>query len=88
METCALQGLATTTLSERSLSNSRHASELTEEQLPAIETRMRKWSNTGGHKPSEDLLCFERIPWMLHGGARWKDLRDMQPSPATRLPRL
>jgi len=64
---------------------SRHASELTDEQWSKIEPLIpkRKPSKKGGRKRIEDRRCFEGILWVLRSGARWKDLPERYPSPAT-----
>lgn len=61
--TFALQGLATRRLIERSLSISRHASEMTDEQWSKIEPLIpnRMPSKKGGRKRVEDRRCFEGI---------------------------
>src|SRR5207244_1979514 len=70
---------------ERSLSMSRHDSELTDEQWNKIEPLLPKpaFSILGGRKPIDDRRCFEGILWVLRSGARWKDLPARYPSPST-----
>ena len=37
----------------------------------------------GGRPRADDRACFEGILWVLRTGARWRDLPDPYPSPAT-----
>ena len=37
----------------------------------------------GGRPPVDPRPCLEGILWILHSGARWKDLPERYPSPAT-----
>lgn len=37
----------------------------------------------GGRPGAADRACFEGILWVLRTGARWRDLPDQYPSPAT-----
>lgn len=43
----------------------------------------RPVSPEGGRPPADDRACFEGIVWVLRSGARWRDLPDHFPSPAT-----
>ena len=43
----------------------------------------RKVNPKGGRKPAGDRDAFEGIIWVLKSGARWKDLPNWYPSPAT-----
>lgn len=40
-------------------------------------------SPKGGRPPVDPRPCLEGILWMLRSGARWQDLPDRYPSPAT-----
>ena len=59
--------------------------ELTERQWRRIEPHLPQPqpSRNGGPKPRPARDCFEGILWILRTGARWKDLPDCFPSPAT-----
>jgi transposase len=43
----------------------------------------RPVSPAGGRPPADDRACFEGIVWVLRSGARWRDLPNRFPSPAT-----
>lgn len=40
-------------------------------------------SSAGGRPRVEPRACLEGILWVLHTGARWKDLPERYPSPTT-----
>ena len=58
---------------------------ITDEQWAHIEPHIptRAPSPRGGRPRAPDRSCFEAIVWMARSGARWKDLPDDFPSPAT-----
>ena len=58
---------------------------VTDEQWALIEPHLPKHkpSGKGGRPRAPDRECFEGILWVLRTGARWKDLPDAYPSPAT-----
>lgn len=58
---------------------------LTDEQWNIIEPLLPapRRSPKGGRVPRANRLCFEGILWVLRSGARWKDLPERYPSPAT-----
>jgi len=63
----------------------RHLERLTDEQWALIEPHLPKErpKPKGGRPAADDRSCFEGILWILRTGARWKDLPDEYPSPAT-----
>lgn len=58
---------------------------LTDEQWTRIEPHLPRPKNNpqGGRPRADDRSCMEGILWVLRTGARWKDLPDSYPSPAT-----
>lgn len=52
--------------------------ELVRPLLPQHESSAR-----GGRPRTADRPCFDGILWVLHSGARWKDLPSHFPSPST-----
>lgn len=58
---------------------------LTDEQWARVAPHLPKPNRSlkGGRPRSDDRACFEGILWILRSGARWKDLPDAYPSPAT-----
>jgi transposase len=58
---------------------------LTDEQWVMIADLFphRPVSRKGGRPRVEPRPCLEGILWMLHSGARWKDLPERYPSPST-----
>jgi len=58
---------------------------LTDEQWARIEPHIpiKTPGKKGGRPRANDRACFEAILWMARTGARWKDLPDQFPSPAT-----
>lgn len=63
----------------------RDKSLLTDEQWKIIEPLLPvvKQSSRGGRRRADNRLTFEGILWVLRSGARWKDLPEEYPSPAT-----
>lgn len=59
--------------------------ELTDEQWSLISDLfpLRPPSAKGGRPQVEPRCCVEGVLWVLRTGARWKDLPDRFPSPAT-----
>ena len=59
--------------------------ELTDEAWAQIAPFLpdKKQSRRGGRKFKPKRDCFEGILWILRTGARWKDMPDCFPSPAT-----
>jgi len=59
--------------------------ELTDERWNKIEPFLpqKKKSPKGGPTPKDKRDCFEGLLWILRTGARWKDMPDCFPSPAT-----
>jgi len=58
---------------------------LTDEQWAKIEPLLPKLEGgpEGGRPWADDRACLEGILWVLRTGARWKDLPERYPSPAT-----
>lgn len=58
---------------------------LSEEQWERVRQRLpqHERSPRGGRPRADDRACFEGILWVLHSGARWKDLPERFPSPST-----
>ena len=52
------------------------------EKICPLLPRIRK-SRRGGRPPANDRKVLEGILWILRSGARWQDLPDEFPSPAT-----
>lgn len=63
----------------------RDAPILTDDQWQRVKERLpaRECSPRGGRPRADDRACFEGILWVLHSGARWKDLPARFPSPST-----
>jgi len=63
----------------------RDKSLLSDEQWKIIEPLLPKpkQSPKGGRRRADNRLTFEGILWVLRSGARWKDLPEEYPSPAT-----
>jgi transposase len=59
--------------------------ELTDAQWERIEPLLppRRVSPKGGRPRADDRACLEGILWVLRTGARWRDLPERYPSPAT-----
>ncbi|MGQ0536309.1 MAG: IS5 family transposase, partial [Methanobacteriota archaeon] len=58
---------------------------LTDEQWARVEPLLPKWkpSKKGGRPWADNRGVFEGILWVLRTGARWRDLPEEYPSPAT-----
>lgn len=63
----------------------RNAWLLSDEQWQRVQKLLpqHERSPRGGRPRAEDRPCFEGILWVLHSGARWKDLPERFPSPST-----
>jgi transposase len=64
---------------------SRRTELLTDEQWAKIEALLPKeeMPRRRGRPRADDRIVIEGILWVLRTGARWKDLPDRYPNPAT-----